>query len=234
VNDSLVIDGLSFALRWSERRKTIGITVDRDGALILSAPLDCPTDTVERLAHEKLFWVYTKLAEKELLFRPASPQEYVSGEGFHYLGRSYRLRLIAPSSDGLASPPLRLHRGRFELRRDERDRAHDHFVTWYIDHGAPWLQRRVDLYAGRIGVTPRSIEVRHLGYRWGSCSRSGAIRFHWRTLLLPPRIIDYIAVHELVHLREHRHTAGFWQRVERAMPDYQQRKRWLAENGSRY
>jgi len=51
---------------------------------------------------------------------------------------------------------------------------------------------------------------------------------------LPPRIIEYIVAHELVHLSERRHSPEFWRRLERAMPDYAARKRWLAENGVRF
>ena len=57
------------------------------------------------------------------------------------------------------------------------------------------------------------------------------MNLHWATILLPPSIIDYILVHELVHLHERRHGPEFWRRVERILPDYQSRKRWLAENG---
>ena len=59
-------------------------------------------------------------------------------------------------------------------------------------------------------------------------------QFHWRTLALPPRIIDYIVIHELVHLAAPHHGAGFWKRVELAMPDYAGRKRWLDEQGGEY
>jgi predicted metal-dependent hydrolase len=50
-------------------------------------------------------------------------------------------------------------------------------------------------------------------------------------LLLPPRIVDYIVVHELIHLCEPHHTTEFWRGVERAMPDWEPRRRWLAEHG---
>ena len=48
---------------------------------------------------------------------------------------------------------------------------------------------------------------------------------------LPARIAEYVVAHELVHLHESHHTPEFWLRLERAMPDFEQRKVWLAENG---
>jgi predicted metal-dependent hydrolase len=234
MSESLVIGDLSFALRRSARRKTVGITIDRDGALILTAPIDCPLELIERTARDKQFWIYTKLAEKELLFKPGKTKEFVNGEGFYYLGRSYRLLLVGSSPSDASVPALCLHHGRFMLRRDERHHAREHFINWYIEHGRPWLQRRVDLFVHRIGVEPRTVEVRDLGFRWGSCGRDGSLHFHWRTVLLPPSIIEYIVTHELVHVIEPHHTPAFWARLERIIPDFSTRKQWLAENGATY
>src|SRR5690625_626463 len=234
MSESLTIDDLEFTLVRSPRRRTVGVTVERDGSLVLSAPEDCPIERVEEVAREKQFWVYQKLARKELLFRPAAPKEYVSGETFHYLGRGYRLKVVDASSGQDA--PLRLFRGRFLLRRDEVARAEGHFIRWYSEQGKRWVERRVERFAVRIGVRigvrPASVTVRELGYRWGSCTPNGGLNFHWRSVLLPPRIVEYIIAHELVHLIVPDHSAEFWVRLERAMPDYAARKEWLAGEGA--
>ena len=78
------------------------------------------------------------------------------------------------------------------------------------------------------------MRVRELGNRWGSCSSEGVLNFHWRTIRLPPTLIEYVAAHELVHLLEPRHDAAFWNRLERVLPDWKARKRLLAESGARY
>lgn len=69
---------------------------------------------------------------------------------------------------------------------------------------------------------------------WGSCGKGGRLNFHWRSILLPPRIIEYVIVHELVHILEPNRTPAFWTRVERTMPDFAVRKQWLAEHAGRY
>jgi predicted metal-dependent hydrolase len=78
------------------------------------------------------------------------------------------------------------------------------------------------------------VQVRELGYRWGSCGHKGDLYFHWRVAMLPRRMIEYVVVHELVHLIEPHHTNGFWDRVERILSDWCDRKQWLAENGASY
>lgn len=231
MSETLTVDDLQFTLQRSARRKTVGITVERDGSLVLTAPQDCSVERVEQIAREKQFWVYTKLAEKNLLFRSPPPKEYVSGETFFYLGRSYRLKLVAAT---VQAAPLRLLHGHFLLCRDAIALADQHFVRWYSEHGQAWLARRVARLASRIGVSPAGVEVRNLGYRWGSCSAAGGLNFHWRSVLLPPRIVEYVVAHELVHLLVPNHGAEFWARLERAMPDYEVRKGWLAERGAEF
>ena len=75
------------------------------------------------------------------------------------------------------------------------------------------------------------VEVQDLGYRWGSCSLHGKLNFHWRTLVLPPRIIEYLVVHELAHLAVPDHSPVFWRRVESAMPEYRRHREWLRVEG---
>src|SRR5262249_52825407 len=99
--------------------------------------------------------------------------------------------------------------------------------TAHTAHAQPWLANRVARYRARIGVEPAGVAVQDLGSRWGSWGAK--LYFHWRSILLPPRIVDYIVAHELVHLVEPHHTPAFWARVERAMPEHAARRQWLTE-----
>jgi len=83
-------------------------------------------------------------------------------------------------------------------------------------------------------VEPLYVQMRDLSYRWGSCSPCSSLNFHWRVILLPPHIVEYLVAHELAHLAEPHHDPRFWARLERAMPDFAERKGWLAENGWRF
>jgi len=234
MKQTLTVDELEFDVRRSARRESLGITVDRDGSLILRLPDSTPLQEAEAFAREKRFWIYTKLAEKDMLFRPRREREYVSGEGFYYLGRSYRLKVIDSKQQKTAVPPLRFYQGRFYLRSDARQNADDHFKQWYIEHGTPKIQEIANRYHERLEVEPHSVTARSLGYRWGSCKPEGQVYIHWKSVLLPYRILEYVVVHELVHLHNQHHDDEFWRRMERAMPDYRERKQWLAEHGAEY
>lgn len=220
------VDDLQFAIRRSARRRTMQITVERTGELILTAPPDVGIAQLRNFIIEKRFWIYTKLAEKERLHRQVPRKQFVSGEVFLYLGRTHRLKLVE-----IQDAPLKLANGRFALRRDAQAGAREHFIRWYGERARIWLSVRVADYQSRMEVAPAGVKVQDLGYRWGSCGKGDWLYFHWKTILLPARIAEYVVVHEMVHLHEPHHTPAFWLRVERAMPDYVQRRTWLAEHG---
>jgi predicted metal-dependent hydrolase len=109
----ITIGDLDFTVRASEHRHTVGITVDRDGSLLLHAPTGSDPDAVASWARSKRGWVFRKLAEKHLLL-PASPaKDFVTGEGFGYLGRHYRLQLTGDP----AGTDVKLERGRLRMPR---------------------------------------------------------------------------------------------------------------------
>ncbi|MGH8146471.1 MAG: M48 family metallopeptidase [Rhodanobacteraceae bacterium] len=224
----LVVGDLCFELRRSARRRTLEITVDRGGELVLSAPIGAKETRLRDFVRRKRMWVYRQLARKEALLRPIPRKAFVDGEGFLYLGRSYRLRLITSSG---SAAPVRLERGRLMMPRTLAANGRVHLRRWYVERATPWLLKRVRDYADRMEVMPTAVSVQDLGYRWGSCGKSGRLYFHWKTILLPARIAEYVVVHEMAHLHEPHHIPAFWRRVERALPDYNLRKEWLAEHG---
>jgi predicted metal-dependent hydrolase len=223
---NLQLDDLRFTVRHSARRETMQITVERGGDLVLSAPPQVDEATLRDFVQQKRLWIYTKLAEKDRLHRQVLRKEFVGGEGFLYLGRSHRLKLVDDQD-----VPLKLATGRFCLRLDALPAAREHFIRWYSDRAKAWLSSRVTEYQSRMEVAPAGVKVQDLGYRWGSCGKGDWLYFHWKAILLPARIAEYVVVHEIAHLHEPHHTPAFWLRVERAMPDYARRKAWLAEHG---
>lgn len=224
--DTLTVDDLTFAVRRSPRRRSLEIVVERDGSLVIVAPEGHDEELLAEFVLEKRFWIYSKLAARPVSTQSPPSKEFVTGEGFSYLGRSYRLLVV-----GKQEVPLKLEHGRFKLRRGDVAQGRATFVRWYTDHAKAWLDRRIQIWSQRLGVESTGVDVRDLGFRWGSCGKNGRIYVHWRTILLPPQAVDYVLVHELAHLLEAWHTPAFWLRVERALPDYVQRKEWLAANG---
>lgn len=223
----LTVNDLRFEVRRSERRRAMEITVDRGGELVLSAPLDVPTARLRDFAQRKRMWVYKQLARHDALTREVHRKTFVDGEGFTYLGRNYRLRLV-----GESDAAVKLVAGRFLIPKALARDGRDHMIRWYCERAKPWLADKVAGLAARMEVAPTGVRVQDLGYRWGSCGKGDLLYFHWKTIQLPAPIAEYIVVHEMAHLHEAHHTPEFWRRVERAMPDFGRRKAWVQLHGA--
>ncbi len=207
------IGGLDFAVRASARRRSAGITVNRDGSLLLHAPAGADPAALAAWAGSKRAWVLRKLAEKDLLLSTAPGREFVTGEGFDYLGRHYRLQL----TDGPPGSAVKLDRGRLHLPRAlaETGGGAAAMIGWYRQRDRTWLPRHIAPWATRIGLHPGDLDVRDLGYRWGSLGRGDRLNIHWATMQLPVSLVDYVIVHELAHIGQPRHTPAFWATVAR-------------------
>lgn len=228
MKETLSIGELEFEVRRSARRSRLGLTVDRAGDLIVHVPAGTSFEEMSAWVGRKLVWVHRKLSLKEQVISKVNAPEYVSGETFSYLGRRYRLKIVDHQDKALEFDGTQ-----FTLRRDARP-GDEHFRRWYIATGSAWLKRRVELISKRTATTPADVVVRELGFRWGSCGKTGVIFFNWKLLQLPVRLVDYIIAHELVHLSEANHDIAFSRALERVMPDWQLRKEALANQVREY
>jgi predicted metal-dependent hydrolase len=219
MNELLVVDNLEFEVRRSPRRKTLGLTVDRAGELVVHSPETASEAELRKWVGKKLLWVHQKLLRKEMYNGGVRRLETVSGESIAYLGQNYRLKIVKDQST-----PLRFDGQWFLLRENDRSNAPRHFRAWYQAAGAEWLNERVRFWKPKVGMAASKIVVGELGFRWGSCGKNGVLHFNWRLLQLPVFLVDYVVAHELAHLHERNHTPTFWRILDRVLPDWKERK----------
>ena len=94
------------------------------------------------------------------------------------------------------------------------------------------LERLARFHARSINASIRSISMKDTRSRWGSCSSEGNLSFSWRIVMAPPSVIDYLAAHEVAHLKEMNHGPHFWALCEKLCPNMEEAKRWLKRHGS--
>jgi predicted metal-dependent hydrolase len=223
---------IDYQLLPGSERKTTDIVIERNGTIAVRPPNDYSPEQVDAVVESKRLWIYRNLAEWRDLNSTAVIREWVNGETFLYLGRSYRLALVSEQNGD-----LKLKEGRFCLDRKlvEKDgsvSAKSAFEHYYTSKGIDRIKQRVKYFAEKVGVVPASVKIKDMSYRWASCSKTDALTFHWKCMMAPPKIIDYIVVHELCHIHHRNHTDAFWNEVDKVMPDYRERKSWLRNNGA--
>lgn len=226
-----VVD-IDYVLFEGGARKTTDIVIERNGVITVRPPAQLTAEQVDELVASKRMWIYRNLAEWRVLNASAVVREWVNGETFLYLGRSYRLSL-----ESKQNKVLHLHDGRFCLSREVVEQggpaaAMQAFETYYAEKGLQRIQERVSYYAPKVGVQVAKVNVKDMGYRWGSCSVNGVLNFHWKCMMAPLKIIDYLVVHELCHFHHRDHTDAFWNEVDKILPDFSERKEWLRKFGA--
>ena len=218
--------------RSNRRRKTVAVSVDGAGSVIVAAPTDFPTTELDAVVRRKAAWIGMKFRGVESQHAPPGPREFVSGESVLYLGRHYRLRVL-PHGRG----PAKL-RGRWlhvsaDAGEGQAEQVRMALTSWLRLRAEERLPERVDAWRAKVGVSMPPVLVASQRKRWGSCDGRGTIRLNWRIVQAPMRLVDYVVVHELVHLRHRGHGRDYWQAVGRAMPDYDRRRKELRELGGR-
>ena len=226
------VQDIQYQLLPGADRQTTDIVIERDGVVRVRPPLRMTPEQADETVFSKRMWIYRNLAEWRDLNATRIVREWVNGESFLYLGSNYRLSMVDHQTE-----PLKLKDGRFQLRRSlveqgGRDAAQTAFEQFYKEKGLARIEQRVSHFAPRVGVQPGEVLVKELGYRWASCFPSGAMHFHWKCLMAPLTVIDYIVVHELCHMRHRDHSDTFWNEVDKVLPQYRERKEWLRQRGA--
>jgi predicted metal-dependent hydrolase len=204
-------------------RRTIALVITPDARLIVRAPHRLPAAMIDEMIREKSGWIRKKLAE--MRERPqATVHQYEEGEIFFFLGRPYPLHFTGDDS-GTIERTDRLCVCQ-TLRPDIRRRLKE----WYGEEAKKEIHARCIWFSLTTGYVPASIRISDARERWGSCTHKGGVNFSWRLVQAPLEIVDYVIVHEFVHIRQHDHSKKFWAKVKEIMPDYERRRKWLREN----
>ncbi|MFC2028398.1 M48 family metallopeptidase [Chloroflexota bacterium] len=205
------------------KRKTIAIVMQNDGSILIRAPLKARNLQIQQFVNSKKNWIETQ--QKKIIKRQVPAHMYLEGEKFLFLGKMYDLTL-----SNTIKLPLSLN-GRFILDKSKKHNAELIFIKWYRERSRENFSERANYYSKKFGYRFNKIRISSARTRWGSCSSKGNLSFTWRLIMAPQEIIDYVIIHELVHLRIKNHSSSFWSRVSEHEPDFKRKRKWLRENG---
>jgi predicted metal-dependent hydrolase len=215
-----------YEIRFLPTRRTLGIEVHPDLSVLVRAPLDCDPEIIRARVRKRASWISKQLSNFQR-YSPRTPaRQYVSGETHLYLGRQYRLKVVAGESSS-----MKLNRGHLVLTlpgKANPDRVKALLHRWYLDHARQVFIDVLDEYLLRFKGRhrPRLI-VRAMQSRWGSLSQAGTMTLNANLVRAPRACIEYVVAHELCHIKHRDHSAGFFRLLGQAMPDWEKRKQRL-------
>jgi predicted metal-dependent hydrolase len=212
---------ITFALEYSPR-KTLAIEVHPDQSILVKAPTDATIEVVESKVIHRAAWITRQQRQFSKYALPLPAPECISGEGYRYLGRQYRLKLIESQCD-----QIRLWQGRLEVNtpipfdRDHVERAISH---WFRDRALTIFAERYQYCTKLVSAYgiehSNEFELRTMSKRWGSCTPTGKIFLNPLLISASKDCIDYVIVHELCHLQFPNHSSSFYRLLTRIMPDW--------------
>lgn len=214
---------IDFNIRYSDR-KTLGITVNPDLSVIVKAPENATKEKIFEIVEKRASWI---LEQKRyfLSFEPRSKDYlYKSGESHYYLGRQYLLKLEEGDKEKV------LFSGRY-LVVNTKDKSRENIKAlleaWYRERAkikfAEIAEPLIEQFK-QYDVEPKSMYIKQMKLRWGSCSAKGNIILNPELIKAPKACIEYVIIHELCHLVHRNHTKAFFALQSREMPDWEKWK----------
>ncbi|WP_462107918.1 M48 family metallopeptidase [Campylobacter concisus] len=204
--------------------KNITLKVRPNGEAILTTPKAASDEHIKFIIEKRAKWI----AKKRTFFASfKTPQkEYVSGEDFKYLGRSYRLKVVQSKEER-----VKLQRGYLELFvKDKSDikRKENLIYEWYYEKAMLYFFNILQEFNKIVKQDIKSVKIRQMKTRWGSCNPyKSYINLNIELIKKPRACIEYVVFHELVHLLYPDHSKKFYDYLTLYMPDWQKRKEIL-------
>ncbi|MEZ5558976.1 MAG: SprT family zinc-dependent metalloprotease [Pseudomonadales bacterium] len=241
-----VIEAIPVEVRRNTRRRTrIGLAFDPGGYVIVEAPLDASEAELRTVIRENHRWLRYRLDKVADSTAMSATITYEPGELMHFLGHPYELSVRYGLRDGVAllrreSPQLSLFRqgsvkGELRVvlavsgagRRTEAERVRGNVNEWYRERACHVFGQQLERFRLELPwLGGRMPEWRHRFMRsqWGSCSVTGRISLNTHLVKTPRRLIEYVVLHELCHIRHHDHSRRFYGLMQRYMPDWERRR----------
>jgi predicted metal-dependent hydrolase len=164
-----------------------------------------------------------------------APKEYKNGESIPFKGEQKKIQIEIFSGKKIQ---VKFEQQVFyiylpeDVAEESRDSLiREALIEWMKQQAATEVKNSVEIYAEKYNLYPRFIRIKTQKSRWGSCGARNDINLNWLLILTPPKVLEYVVIHELCHIQERNHSADFWQLVEQNCPDYKQHRLWLKQNG---
>ena len=197
-----------------------------DGRVRIAAPLRMKIETIRVYAITKLAWIRQQQRKLRLQERVA-PREYIDRESHYVWGRRCLLKVLEVD----AAPAVEQRHSRMTLRvrtGASREQKQAVLAQWYRDQVKAAISALISTWEQRLGVTVERVFVQAMRTKWGSCNPAARnIRLNTDLAKKPAECLEYVLVHELVHLLEPTHDAHFVSLMDRHLPDWVHRRQML-------
>lgn len=201
-------------------RRSLSLSISKQGELVVRAPKKLSMQYILAFIKEKEKWITKK--KNEVLENCKLNNQFLNYDCMLFCGKKYKV----VSQKGIKKIEL-TESEMYVPNVSDKDKLNIFYQNWYINRAKEILVNRVEYFANLMQVDYSKIVIMNNKRRWGACTRNGVLKFNYRMIMLPHKVIDYIVIHELTHLIEFNHSQAFYKIIESIMPDYKKQKELL-------
>jgi|WetSurMetagenome_2_1015567.scaffolds.fasta_scaffold01554_6 predicted metal-dependent hydrolase len=224
---SLLGRDISYTVKRSYRARYARLEIRSDTGLTVIIPRRYPVVKIEEFLEQKSKWIL-KTLDKHCQRTPQSCEILGSGDTVPYLGRDIEIT-VRPMCEKYVQLSM-LGDQLLVSKRINENGFSRLLEMWYRQQAEILFRQKLESISKLLGVRYGRLSIRGQKTRWGSCSRMGTVSLNWKLMMLPEPVIDYVIIHELIHLKEMNHSKQFWQIVDRYCPEWKEHRSFLRDH----
>jgi predicted metal-dependent hydrolase len=224
------LDGqnVSYTLKQSYRARCARLEIRQATGLTIVIPKSYDVTDVHTLMQKKKRWILNNLAKCHRIVQPEAVKCLKSGDHIPYLGQE--LMLVTQRDHG-SDASVVLDKNRLIISVGNKNNGVGLILEqWYRTQADQLLKEKTDRQCAKFGLTYNRLTIRGQRSRWASCSHKRNLSFNWKLMMVPEPVIDYVIIHELMHLKQMNHTKRFWKLVDERCPDWREHRTWLKQH----
>ncbi len=215
-------------------RKTMAIQIEPPDKITVLSPKGVKEDEILKSVKGKSKWIVKKLFQLAEMESLKKTRKIINGESFIYMGMDYPLQIVVEG---------RYKKVQVELFRDilyvytdinGKEKIRLALKKWYKEKSLEKVRERVIYFQKYFDLEPNKVMVKEQKRQWGSCTSQRNLYFNWKIIMAPSPVLDYLVVHEMSHMVHMNHSADFWNLVRSILPDYEERRKLLKNEGVKY
>ncbi len=188
-----------------------------------------------KLQHDWVVAARDKVEKSRQTVKEIAPEVYKEGVQVPFQGETKRIQLKFVASKKIKitceQQVFTIELATDRLKENNHALIRLALIDWMKNQAVKEMASIIDEYAEKYNLYPRRIRVKSQKSRWGSCGIHNDINLNWLLILTPPKVMEYVVIHELCHIQERNHSSDFWALVEKYCPDYKEHRLWLKQNG---
>lgn len=226
INNQTVICNIDY-----NKRKNVYIKVINNNEILLKAPFEFEKNNIKKIVHNKKEWIFSKFNKFSEYNYLIKEKEYKNNDLFLYLGKQYSLFI---KNNNLKKSYIFINNENLVVETNiinDKEYIKNLIKSWYIKNFKLYLFNRLELYSKKLNVFYNKVYIKNQQTKWGSCSQKNNLNFNWNLIKAPEKVLDYVIIHELCHIKHKNHGSLFWEELYSIFPDYKLHKNWLKEYG---